>query len=161
MANLGDFDANAVDPNEPQQPIPAGTYLAQIVKSERKENKSNSGTHLELTFAVLDGQYKGRTVKERLNLWHSNSEAVRIAKGDLSAICRAVGVMKPRDSTALHNLPLEILVGVTNPDEKGRMYNEINGHAKRGAPAAPAAPPAQGQAPGSDQAAENQMGWLQ
>ena len=31
---------------------------------------------------------------------------MKIAHGELSAICRAVGVMQPKDSIELHNLPL-------------------------------------------------------
>ena len=32
--------------------------------------------------------------------------AVKIARAELSAICRAVGVMAPNDSVELHDLPL-------------------------------------------------------
>lgn len=152
MAYLEGFNANQIDPNEPQQAVPAGTYLAIIEKSEKKKTKSGNGEMLELKFKIQDGQHKGRTVTERLNLWNQNETARAIAWGDMSAICRAVGVMQPNDSNDLHNIPLEIIVGVTNPDEKGRMYNEINGYQKRGASAAPAQSSAQTPAPNNQPA---------
>ena len=132
MAYLEGFDASKVDPNEPLQPIPAGTYLVKIKNTERKATKSGNGDLLELSFEVQDGPYRGRTVKTRLNMWNSNPTAKKIAWGDMSAICRAVGIMQPNDSTDLHDLPLEILVGLTNPNADGKMYNEINGYQKRG-----------------------------
>jgi len=140
MAFLDGFNANNVDPNAPMTPLPAGTYLVILTDSERKKNKAGTGEYLELKFAVQDGQHKGRKVVDRLNLWHPNETAQKIAAGDMSALCRAVGVMTPNDSTDLHNIPLEIIVGVTNPNEQGRVYNEVKGYQKQGiADAAPQA----------------------
>lgn len=42
---------------------------------------------------------------------------VKIARGELSAVCRAVGVMAPKDSVELHNIPLEINVGLKKRDD--------------------------------------------
>ena len=48
--------------------------------------------------------------------WMSGtSDLVKIARGELSAICRAVGVMQPRDSVELHNVPLEIKNSFLDP----------------------------------------------
>ncbi len=132
MAFIGGFDASKVAPNE-FAPIPAGKYLAAMVESEFKPNKAKTGEYLECKFQVVDGQHKGRKLISRLNLKHPNEQAASIAQGDLSAICRAVGVLTPNDSTDLHNVPIELVVGVTNPDEQGRVFNEIKGYAKRGA----------------------------
>ena len=77
------------------------------------KNIEESRTFYEtLGFEVIDGQYKGRKLWDRLVLQHPNSETVRIARGTLSAICRAVKVMTPKDSVELHNLPLIISVGI-------------------------------------------------
>ena len=110
MANLGNFDASKVDPASSFDPIPAGKYLAAIVASELRPTKSGSGHYLELTFEIAEGQHKGRRLWARLNLDNPNPQAVQIARGELSAICRAVGVLQPRDSAELHNLPLSIKV---------------------------------------------------
>jgi len=135
MANLGHFDANEVDPNVVFDPIPAGKYIARIVESEVKPTKSGNGRFLELTLEVLDGEYHGRKLWDRLNLWNPSAEAVRIAQGTLSAICRAVGVMRPRDSVELHNLPLQVTVKCKKREDTGELTNEIRGYGPKEPPA--------------------------
>ena len=131
MANLNGFNANNIDPATDFEPIPAGKYLAVITDSEMKSTKSGSGHYLELTFQVLDGPYKNRLLWSRLNLDNPNAQAVQIAQGELSAICRAVGVMQPKDSIELHNLPLLVTVKCKKRDDTGDVVNEIRGYAKK------------------------------
>jgi hypothetical protein len=131
MADLHGFNANQVEPSADFEPLPAGKYLAMITESETKATKSGSGTYLQLTFQVLDGPYKGRFVWARLNLHNPNATAVQIARAELSAICRAVGVMTPNDSVELHNLPLVITVKCKKRPDTGEISNEIKGYAKR------------------------------
>jgi len=145
MANLGAFNANEVDPNVVFDPIPAGKYIARIIESEVKPTKNGDGRYLELTFEVLDGEYRNRKVWDRLNLWNPSSEAVRIAQGMLSAICRAVGVMQPRDSVELHNLPLEVTVKLKRREDTGDLTNEVKGYGPKAAPAGQPQPAAQQQ----------------
>ena len=85
---------------------------------------------LELTFQVVEGEFKGRMLWARLNLDNPNPLAVKIARGELSAMCRAVGIMEPKDSCELHNLPLLITVK-QKTDSDGEVRNEIKGYAKR------------------------------
>ena len=98
MPSLNNFDANQVDPSVAFNPIPAGRYTAAITESELKPTKSLAGKYLQLTLQILDGEHKGRLVWARLNLENSNATTVKIARAELSAICRAAGVMQPRDS---------------------------------------------------------------
>ena len=131
MASLRGFDANQVEPSTPFEPIPAGKYLAAITDSKMKPTKSGNGEYLELTFQILDGEYRGRNLWARLNLSNPNEQTVKIARGELSAICRAVGVMQPNDSTELHNLPLVITVRCKKRQDTGEITNEVRGYAKR------------------------------
>jgi len=62
MANLSGFNAHEVDPNTSFDPIPADKYLAAITASEMKPTKNGNGSYLELTFSVLEGEYRGRTL---------------------------------------------------------------------------------------------------
>ena len=128
MANLNGFNAHDVEPNSSFEPIPAGKYLAAITASETKQTKSGNGSYLELTFSILEGDYKGRQLWSRLNLENPNATAVKIAQGDLSAICRAVNVMKPNDSVDLHNLPLVINVKLKKRPDTGDLSNEVKGY---------------------------------
>lgn len=131
MANLQGFDANQVEPSASFEPLPAGKYLAAVTESEMKPTKAGTGHFLQLTFQVLDGPHKGRFLWARLNLDNPNQTAVQIAQSELSAICRAVGVLVPKDSVELHNLPLMITVRCRKRHDTGEITNEIAGYAKK------------------------------
>jgi hypothetical protein len=125
MANLGNFNAHDVDPTTEFDPVPSGKYLAVIIESEMKPTKSGTGYFLQLTFEILEGEYKGRKLWGRLNLDNPNETAVKIARAELSAICRAVGVMQPRDSIELHDLPLVITVKCKKRKDSDEIDNAI------------------------------------
>src|SRR5690606_24061507 len=128
MANLNGFDANQVEPTASFDPIPAGKYLAAITESEMKPTKNGSGSYLQLAFTILEGEFKNRVLWARLNLNNPNATAVKIARSELSAICHAVGVMQPRDSVELHNIPLLITVKLKKREDTGELTNEIKGY---------------------------------
>jgi hypothetical protein len=130
MATLN-FNAHEVEPSVAFEAVPAGKYIAVIVDSEIKQTKSGNGNYLELTFEITEGEYKGRKVWARLNIDNPNADAVKIARGELSAICRAVNVMTPNDSVDLHNLPLEITVKCKKRDGSDEISNEIKGYAAK------------------------------
>ncbi len=132
MASLNNFDANQVDPSVALDPLPAGKYIAVVSESELKPTKAGGGKYLQLTFQIIEGEHKGRLVWARLNLENKSEITVKIARGELSAVCRAVGVMQPRDSVELHNVPLEINVGLKKRDDNGEFTNVIKGYAKKG-----------------------------
>jgi len=131
MANLSGFNANEVEPTTDFDPIPAGKYEAVITESEVKPNKAGTGSYLQITFQILEGEYKGRFLWARLNLDNPNATAVKIARGELSAICRAVGVMHPKDSVELHDLPLVISVKCKKRRDTEELQNEIKGYEKK------------------------------
>ena len=131
MANLNGFDATTVEPVNDFEPIPAGKYDAVITASQFKENKNKTGEYLELTFQVIEGDYKNRLLWARLCLSHPNQTTAKFARGHLAGICRAVGVLTPRDSAELHNLPLVINVTVKKRNDNGQLCNEIRGFSKR------------------------------
>ncbi len=135
MANLNGFNANEVDPATNFDPIPAGKYLAAITESEMKATKAGTGEYLQLTFQIIEGEFKNRLLWARLNLNNSNATTVKIARAELSAICHAVGVLAPKDSVELHNLPLVITVKLKKRDDTGEMTNEVKGYAKKEAAA--------------------------
>jgi hypothetical protein len=89
-----------------------------------------------------------RFVWARLNLDNPNATAVQIARAELSAICRAVGVMAPKDSVELHNLPLVVHVACKKRSDTGEITNEIKGFSKKEPPQTPtSATPVPGSVP--------------
>lgn len=122
MADLGGFNAESPE-NNTANVIPAGEYEAIIVSSEKKDTKKG-GQYLNIEFQVTKGPQQNRKHFEKLNIWNSNEQAVAIAKGTLSKICRAVGVLKPVDSSELHNKPMIIKLAVRDSGEYG-MQNSL------------------------------------
>lgn len=141
MASLNGFDANEVEPTTDFDAIPGGKYLAVIAASEVKPTKSGTGSYLELTFEILEGPYKARKLWSRLNLDNESETAVKIARAELSAVCRAVNVLTPQDSFELHNLPLTIKVRCKKRKDTGDIENVISNYERAGA-ASPSQPPA-------------------
>ncbi|WP_338928359.1 DUF669 domain-containing protein [Roseomonas mucosa] len=151
MANLGQtFDANNVAPTTPMEVIPAGKYNVHIVNSEMRDTKTG-GQMLWLEMDILDGQFAGRKLWDRLNLVNQNTQAVEIAQRTLSAICHATGQMTVTDSEQLHFKPMLATVKVrpAGPDKFGthrEAQNEVRGYeggASAGSTARPASNPAQ------------------
>jgi hypothetical protein len=131
MADLSGFNANEVEPASEREPLPAGKYVAVITESEMKETKAGTGRYLQLTFQVVEGPYEGRLLWSRINLENPNAIAVEMGRAELSSVCRAVGVMTPRDSTDLHDIPLVVTVKVKKRSDNGDLSNEIRGYAAK------------------------------
>ena len=130
MSNLAGYNFNAeeVEPSSSFDPIPAGWYQAIISNSEMKATRDGYGEYLSLTLQIIDGQYENRLVFARLNLKNANDKAVDIARKDLAAICRAVGVMSPKSSEELHDKPLMIKVKVRPASGDYEASNDIGGY---------------------------------
>lgn len=151
MAMLN-FDATTVAPATAFEAIPAGNYTAIITESAMKPTKRGDGEYLQLTLQIIDGEHSGRKLFDRLNLNNPNATVVDIAQRTLSAICHAVGVMQPQDSAELHDIPMQVKVGVEKNATDGTNSNVIKGYATAGngkpapraaAPAATGMPPPQ------------------
>lgn len=125
MANLGTtFDATNVEPSKPIEVLPPGKYVVQIVASEMRATKDGQGQYLWLELDVLDGEYRGRKLFDRLNLVNNNPTTVEIAQRALSAICHATGKMQVQDSEELHLVPL--LADVKVQPSKTEGYGPSN-----------------------------------
>lgn len=126
---LNGFNANEVEPQASREPIPAGWYKAVFTASEEKPTKAQTGSYLQLQAEIVEGDQQGRKVFERLNLNNPNEMAVDIAKRTLSSICRAVGVMTPRNSSDLHDKVFMVKIAVTPERDGYGPGNEIKEYA--------------------------------
>lgn len=135
-----DFNAADVEPADNDfTPLPVGDYKMAVTNTEIKETKSNAqNKYLSVTLEVLEGNYKGRLVFENLNLWRAGTSekdriTVKIAQQKLSGICRAVGNLKIKDTSELHNKPiiatLKIRPASGDYGERNEVakYRSING----------------------------------
>jgi len=113
------------------EPIPAGDYLAEIIKSEVKDTKDGTGKYISLHFKIVDGEYAKRLVFANLNIVNKNQQAVEIAQGELKSICVAVGFDGELEDTAdLHSVPLGIKVAIQEATAKWPAKNVIKKYFK-------------------------------
>jgi len=125
----GYYDESA----EPEsfEPIPAGFYQAQIIDAKKQEfsRRNDYGDCLALTWQITQGEYKGRLVFQRLNLWvynmpKNNDLVVEIANSQFAQIRKATGKETPRDTDELLFIPCTIRVAVTQ--DKNQEYDPRN-----------------------------------
>jgi hypothetical protein len=143
MADLSGFDASTVEPNVGFDPVPAGDYICMMTESMFKDTKNKDGEFLQCTWEVVDGDYKKRLLFDRLNLKNKNETAVKIAMSTLSAICHAVGVLRPKQSEELHGKPVLLTVALEERNDKpGAFSNVVKRYSEPNAKAASPATPA-------------------
>jgi hypothetical protein len=95
------------------------------VGSETKATKAGTGSYLKLEIDIVEGPHKGRKLFDNLNLENQNKQAEDIAKATLANICRAVGVLHPKDSSELHMKPMSIMVTVTPETDEYPAGNRV------------------------------------
>jgi len=92
-------------------PIPAGWYEAEMIKSEMKETKTG-GKMLSVQFKVIEGDFANRFVYANYNLVNSSPMAVEIAQRELGNLIHACGLEDIEDSAELHGVPVGIRVKI-------------------------------------------------
>lgn len=159
MAEFSDFGFNPED-QEPDsfEPIPAGEYKLAAVSCELKQcgpnSKDPNGQYLKYEFTVTEGEYKGRKIWKMFNVRNKNETAVKIAKKELTAFCRACGRPQATDSDDL--LAIEFIGRVSirtskdfDPQNEIRKFKPLSEGSESGE--AGAAVNAGGPAPQGDQ----------
>jgi hypothetical protein len=127
MANLGGYDATGGDTMDTRDALPAGDYVAAMVKSDRKEARKEGNAYINCEFEVQEGEMQGRRFWTMLNLWNSNSQAVEIAQRELNSIMHACGKLRVDDTEELHGIPMRVKLKVENDDQYGPQ-NRVTGY---------------------------------
>lgn len=123
MANLGEsFDVEQMDLGDDL--LPAGEYIAQAIEAELKDTQSG-GTMLTFTFEILDGDFQGRRVWERLNYINANEMAQRIARREMGRFAIAAGLNTFDDTEDFLFKPVRIDVAIRK--DKNGQYPDQNG----------------------------------
>ena len=119
--NVADYGS---DENKSYDVLPDGKY--DVIVLEAKEKTTTKGDRaIELTFQVLDGQYKERLLWETLNLWNSSDEARKIARERLFSICKACNAPTATSADVLLGRRMQISVGRRMNDFRGKEENHI------------------------------------
>ena len=106
-----------------------------------KDTKAGTGKYIELSMQVVEGQYEGRRLWERLNVYNPSEQAERIARSQLNQLSAAVGRTGTTDTESLHDIPFVISLDI---DRREPTRNKVMGYSAAGKarPAAPKVAPA-------------------
>lgn len=137
------FDAGSVEPMQPLGALAPGRYEFAIVDTEIKTAKSGQGQYLQVTSDVIGGPLSGRKLFDRFNIAHANKQAEDIGKGQLAALCAAVGVVRFNDTSELHGRRWCGDVRIDRNNDTGAESNRVTAYM----PASSAVPGGQQQAP--------------
>ena len=96
-------------------PMPNGWYTVQIDDVEQRTAKSGND-YLNVRFSVTSGDYVGRKVFERFNIWNSNAVAVDIAWREFDAMARACKKSKVADGDELLGEVLDVKLTTEESD---------------------------------------------
>lgn len=115
------------NPNRPE-PVPAGRYRAVAKSCERRPNSKGTGEYLRFDFELLDEPYKGRQLRDWINIEHDNPAVVEIAQKELASIKQAAGVPDARRPSELLGKSLAIQVIIGEGKNPGSRMNWIRGY---------------------------------
>jgi hypothetical protein len=149
MADLGGEFDTTIHVSNKFECLPEGEYELMVTKSEMKPTSKGTGKILACTFTVVSGPQARKIMMTSYNWENPSPIAVQIGKGEFSDLCKAVGVLKPRDSQLVHNIPFIGKVTVEGEYNKIKSYKRKDGQVAAAPPAAaPVAPVlSQGAAP--------------
>jgi len=122
------YDASEHQSEDIFEPIPAGWYECFVSDTEIRETKSGNGRYLQVELTVESGDYRGRRLWDRLNLWNPNQTAVDIANRQFSQLIRACGMVKIEDSEQIHNIPVLAKVKIQPARDEYDASNTIGGY---------------------------------
>jgi len=123
------FDATDKSPIASFAPLPAGAYKVVIKDFEKKNTKAGTGQYLSLTLEVTEGDHKGRSLWENLNLWNKSVQAVEIAEQALTQICHSTGKLKIKSYDELLFKPMIAHVKVRPENPPYGASNEVKMYA--------------------------------
>jgi hypothetical protein len=132
MANIGQFEIDVENEAQEAQSfdaLPDGNYPAIATASELKDTKLGNGKYLAVTFEIIDGDFRCRKLWANLNIVNPSAQAEKIGRAELASLCKAIGVVNPKESEELHDTPVMLTV---RKDKADPTRNVIKGYAPVG-----------------------------
>ena len=105
--------------------LPVREYVAQVVEASIQQPNSGDGYYLALTWKIIEGDYEGRQVWQRITYLHSSEQAQTIGRKTLKDLCDALGVNEQvKDAEVFLFKPARIRLGIEK-DKQG-VYADKN-----------------------------------
>jgi hypothetical protein len=127
MATLGTaFDfSNVEQPASNYDPVPAGTYVGEVIATDIRDTKAGTGKYVSLQFKITEGDFENRRVFTNINFVNQNQTAQSIGQAQLASLCAAVGLKGAlEDTSELHDTPVQAKI-VIESDRTGQ-YGDRN-----------------------------------
>ena len=122
------FDASNVPAHAAAALLAPGAYEARIIEADLRPVRSGDGRALQIAFELTDPQHCGRIVWARLHVETRNAHVQQIARQELAALCRAVGVASLTDTRDLLHKHARITLGIRRRDD-GDTTNVVRAYA--------------------------------
>ena len=131
---MADLSNTSLDPDVEENSggftvVPEGKYQVVIVGDKLTNTKAGTGKILELKVQIIDGEHRGTTVIDRLNIINQSDIAQKIGQGQLKRICNLCGVSyPPADTTGLIGKPMQATIKVEKftSDRTGNLLKSNN-----------------------------------
>ena len=133
MGNLGEINASDLPENESNfEPIPGGTYPAEIKGAELKDTKSGTGKYISIQWSITGENYAGRVVFDMITTKNDNDEAVKIGQQNLRQLMEPTSLTKLSDTDQLIGRRCLIKVGVKPAQGDYDASNTVKGYKSNG-----------------------------
>jgi Protein of unknown function (DUF669) len=105
--------------------LPLSEYVAQVVEASIQQPNSGDGYHLALTWKIIEGDFEGRQVWQRITYLHSSEQSQTIGRKTLKDLCVATNVAEQvNDAEVFLFKPVRIRLGIER-DKQG-VYPDKN-----------------------------------
>jgi len=128
MARLSETFVTEEAPDIEFEPLPVGTYVAQVEKAELRTTSAGTGEYISIRWKILEAdneRYVGRTVFQNINIVNPSEMAVKIGKGQLKQIAKAMGLSAITDTDELLGTPVRIVLKIRPPQNGYDATNEV------------------------------------
>lgn len=107
--------------------LPEGKYIAVIKKAELKGNKAKTGQGIQCQYQIIDGQFKGKTFNDWINITNPDQQTVEIGLKRLNTLLSLGGVQVFEDTDQLCNPNVTYLVTLGFKKElyQGQTQNAV------------------------------------
>jgi hypothetical protein len=128
--DLTSLDLSDVEAQESRRLLEPGEHRVKITSAKVEKMNNGNGAQLLLEFTSMDGH---GSIRQWLNLWHSSSEAQRIARSQLKSLLICSGHPDPDKPGGVEEImgsELSVVVGMSKRKTVGNKVYEPKAEVK-------------------------------
>lgn len=92
-------------------PLPDDSYTVSLNRIREKSTKAGNGTMIDVSFQVVDGEFKNRLIWDSFLISHSNPKAAGIGLQRLDSMLKSMGVYGGFEALGNDSGELEQFIG--------------------------------------------------